>query len=512
MMSEKTNRTSGTSGGKSGGGCLELPKLQRLNYFFGQMLSAQDFATEQHFFREKLKLHNRCLHGYGVVCGLLVEPVPIPKSCDAKEEAEEKELWEELEKLLAEKTAGAAAPPQPAPQQAAAAPAAGGQGAQDAVPGQQANAPAAPADAAPVDLDAEIETLRRRLGEFYRDHCKEEPRTCVRIGCGLALDCHGNELIVNQPLAVDLAQAMSAADYRRVKQGAHEVYISICYCEQATDPVRPVVAGPCDAMAGCTYGRWQEGVRVAVTVDPPARDGRCSACCEACEECCLLLARVECFFPGHELHEHHIHNEVRRGIGLYAPTTVVGVSWKFAHEYTAEEARRLMGTHDRGQPHGRGLEIRFSGPVRAATIRPGVVDTWVVQGKRGRSGDICNKPGQLVDHPEDGWVDRIFYRDTTDETLEPGDRVLVTLRTNFILDRCCRPVDGENVGGRVPVLDEYAEHYGLCANGHEECCVPAGGYGPWRSGSGVHGGVFESWFYIRERDWEPNRQEKGRGQ
>jgi hypothetical protein len=490
MNSVKTNGTNG----HRGGACMELPDLRRLNYFFGQMLSVQDFQTEQSFFREKLKLHNRCLHGYGVVCGLLVESVPIPKECDAKEQAEEKDLWEELEKLLAQKAA-----PAPAP----------ADGQEEAPPDE------------PSDLDSRIEALRRKLGEFYKTHCREEPHTRVRINCGLALDCEGNEIIVREPLLIDLVQWMSPADYQRVKHGAHEVYISICYCERAVDPVRPVLSGSCGSTPECTYGKWQECFRVIVTVDPPAADCRCETCCESCKECCLLLARIDCFFPGYELHDDHIHNDVRRQMGLYQPTTITGVSWRLGHHYTPQEARELMGTHDRGEYHGKGLEIRFSRPVLASTIHRGVLDTWVIEGGRGRAGNIYNKTGELVDKPKDGLVDRIFFRDTTDETLEPGDRVLVMLRTDFILDQCCRPVDGENTGGRVPLLREYEERHRKHESEHHEehdrehdhehdhehraCCMPPKGYGPWTSGNGTPGGTFESWFFIREQEREHRR-------
>src|ERR1700681_3205846 len=91
------------------GTCINAGKLQRLNYFYGQLLGVQDFQAEQDYFRDKLKLHNRCLHGYGVVCGLRVEPVPIPKSCTAAEEAEEKKLFDELQALLQQKTAASTA-------------------------------------------------------------------------------------------------------------------------------------------------------------------------------------------------------------------------------------------------------------------------------------------------------------------------------------------------------------------------------------------------------------------
>ena len=47
-------------------------KLQRVNYFSGQMLGADDFKTEQNYFIEIHRLHNRRMHGWGVVNGLKV--------------------------------------------------------------------------------------------------------------------------------------------------------------------------------------------------------------------------------------------------------------------------------------------------------------------------------------------------------------------------------------------------------------------------------------------------------
>jgi hypothetical protein len=164
-----------------------------------------------------------------------------------------------------------------------------------------------------------------------------------------------------------------------------------------------------------------------------------------------------------------------------------------------------MGTGDRDEPRDKGLEIRFSRPVLASTIRPGVMDTWVIEGGRTRRGQVYRKDGEFVDKPGHGTVDRIFYRDTTDEELEAGDRVVVILLTDFILDECCRPVDGENVGGRVPTIHEHAEKYGPHPEHHpheEECSVPPRGYLPWTSGNGTPGGTFVSWFYIREEERE----------
>src|SRR6516165_9465892 len=80
--------------------CLNVTDFRRLNYFYGQMLSAQDFQIEQDYFREKMKLHNRCLHGYGTVCGLLVESVPMSEECPTESDAIEKALREKLKELL----------------------------------------------------------------------------------------------------------------------------------------------------------------------------------------------------------------------------------------------------------------------------------------------------------------------------------------------------------------------------------------------------------------------------
>jgi hypothetical protein len=49
---------------------------RRPRYFPGQLLAAGDFTDEQDYVREKLKRHNRWLHGPGVVHGLEVSVEP----------------------------------------------------------------------------------------------------------------------------------------------------------------------------------------------------------------------------------------------------------------------------------------------------------------------------------------------------------------------------------------------------------------------------------------------------
>ena len=131
----------------------------------------------------------------------------------------------------------------------------------------------------------------------------------------------------------------------------------------------------------------------------------------------------------------------------------------------------------------------------AETLQPGVVDLWRVQAGKGLAGVISQIEGSYVDKPDSGLVDSFKFRDDSGETLNRGDRVLIQVRANFILDACCRPVDGEHVGGLVPQLAAYEN-----AVRGEDACRPrppcADRPQPWTSGNGRPGATFESWFFI----------------
>jgi hypothetical protein len=49
--------------------------MRRVNYFFGQALSVEDFLDEQNYFRSRLRRLNRMVHGVGVITGLGVSIV-----------------------------------------------------------------------------------------------------------------------------------------------------------------------------------------------------------------------------------------------------------------------------------------------------------------------------------------------------------------------------------------------------------------------------------------------------
>jgi len=438
--------------------CAEVPQFDRLRYFYGQMLHARDLQVEQAYFREKLKLHNRCLHGWGVVCGLEVTPPPLDPDCVPATDDDYAQLKADIgkkERALAQATT----------------------------------------DAERQRLRAEIEDLRRRLTAVGvpSDCAPGDPRTKLQIACGLAIDCEGNELVVRQPLPVDLWSSLAPEDRKVLDGGGTKtLYVGICHRECPIDPVRPVVADACGATSDCNFGKLRDSVSVVVTTDEERwKDERCDPCCDGCAERCVLLARIDNFVKGQPLTAGQVHQEVRRELSLRPSTRVVGVNWVQGGTYTPAQAASLLGT---GHSGTNGIEIRFSRPLHTETIVNGTVDIWVLEGGRGRAAAVSNKAGVLV-LPNTPTTDRIVYRDDTSESLNDGDRVLITVRTAFLLDDCCRPVDGAHVGGRVPLLPDSPPVSETPAP--TVCVAPPGGIGPWTSGAGG-ATTFESWFWVAQ--------------
>jgi hypothetical protein len=383
-------------------GLSELPDFLRLSYFHGQMLAAQDFRGEQAYFVEKLRLRNRCLHGYGVACGLRVSPVP---SGD-------------------------------------------------------------PSGAGPDP---------------------HQPR--ITLHSGVALDCLGNEIVIRHDCPVELIPLLSEQDQGSFQDG-DSLYLCVEYCERPARPTRGVYAGACDGTADCAYGWRQDSYHVRVALAPPDNNGCGGLCCDADQDPCLLLARIDDVHKGQPVLEEAIHLEERRPLSRYRFTTITGINWQHGASYTAGQAADILGARDEGG----GLVVHFSKDVHTRSLTPGIIDVHVSEGGRGRHADIYFLDGRLEDLADEQFTRSLRWRQTSDETLQNGDRVLITVRTPFILDRCCRPVDGTHVGGRVPLLPGIDQAQPV----PEFCASPPSGAGRWTSGTGTGAGVFESWFFVRE--------------
>jgi hypothetical protein len=393
---------------KDGEECGNFPALARLNYFYGQVLGPHDLRSEQTYFREKLRLHNRCLFGYGVVCGLMVEPAP-----------------------------------QPCPD--------------------------------PCDKDK-----------------KEKP--LVTVDCGFALDCHGDEIIVRQRTTVDLWCLLDDDAKKRCADGKQDVWLVICYKERFTDPTRPALPDACSSVSDCQWGRIEDCFELKVVTEPPC-DERCETCCEPCEHACLVLARICNLQKDKPIAGYDIHNGARRMVTKYEYTTITGISWVHGAMYSHHHVQELLN---------KGLRIQFSKPVRTDTILDGVADFWIVQDER--LSEVAILEGE-IEVPQTEYTDWMIYRKKLRECLQEGDRILFTLRCAFILDKCCRPVDGLHVGGKVPFLGELSPADREALEG-KPCARPRTHPGHWTSGNGTGGGTFESWIWIEEDDAEEEEQEE----
>lgn len=69
-----------TKEGSSGDKHCDYNNFERARYFHGMLMTDRDFREEQRYHNEKRKLLNRMLQGWGVVCGLKIEPTSDPGS------------------------------------------------------------------------------------------------------------------------------------------------------------------------------------------------------------------------------------------------------------------------------------------------------------------------------------------------------------------------------------------------------------------------------------------------
>ena len=142
---------------------------------------------------------------------------------------------------------------------------------------------------------------------------------CVVVEPGMALNCHGNEILLCQEQTIDLSEKICqstltrsqedpCAEYRKIEKGPTTLYVVIKYHESKTDPV-PVYApgGSCEEKT-CDYSRTQEGFCIEVMDEPPASPHlETLESGEACTEpfpcpntkCCpdphyILLATISC--------------------------------------------------------------------------------------------------------------------------------------------------------------------------------------------------------------------------
>jgi hypothetical protein len=326
--------------------------------------------------------------------------------------------------------------------------------------------------------------------EDCADSTDERRRVVVCVEPGVAVDCRGRLVIVRHPLRVLMWESLGAEQRDKFEQGA-PVYVSIEFTERPVGPSRAVFHDACEPAAPTSHARIRDGSVVVVTTTPPPRC-ECESCCDECECPAVLLAVVTATSAANQPLRLGVDAAVRRMLGRVETTRITGISWVHGGGYSSNDAYWM--TRD-------GLWLRFSCPVRADTFTPGVVELVCYERGTGRRDTWYVKQVVLEPRSTPSTTElRVFAEEP--EGFQKGDQILLRLRGDFVLDECCRAVDGDHIGGAVP---RYEPQPSAGAAPHDvrhptpatlPCSHPPERSGAWTSGNGVPGGTFESWFFV----------------
>jgi hypothetical protein len=415
--------------------CGEIA-YERNHYYTGKYMTARDFRDEQAYFLSRHRLHNRLLHGWGVVCGLQVEP--------------------------------------------------------------------------------------------HRAECPGH----VVVAPGIAIDCCGREVFIEDPIAVkvwppDPPEQATAPQVDQTAQKAIappptelQYLLYLYYAEEAID-CRPALYAEDCAPTRYEANRVRERARIGVLPwdastrkDPryagcwPDAAEQLKPCAKSCDtddtrsagcltpDCpCALgvplaLVTLERFNDGYQVVTERIDTSGRKQLPPPREylTKIVDINWPHGGTVSLSELRERMGGK---------LQIQFDRKL-AAPYKPGAGElpqigkplalaesqgeeafginrcTFVVQ-YGGLQRDIefldATRPGpQLTDDCTAAFtIGEDFLNPSDRKGNLTGNTIYVTLKCDFILDCHGNAVDGNFLGGRLP------------------------------TGDGIAGGVFESWFYVDER-------------
>jgi len=465
--------------------CLvcDIPPFCRNHYFTGKLLTERDFSDEQRYARDKIRLHYRRLHGWGVVCGLKVKPHPFCPELRLIVEpglAIDRcgyEIVVPYEIEVALPRPASTTPPKPDayanPYQSPGVPPQYpqpppyGTGSQPAYPGPQVQGPAASSPS-------------------YQQPPYGGPQT--------------------QPPAPYQQNPYGGAPTYPPREPRVPLYVCIRYreCETEFMPA-PFDECACNDKDGQQPNRICESFGIDIQTEKPTclvheQDEDCGeiykTMIEPCDapaaDGCLPLAVVMDYAPGDRITPEMIDNwscrialpstsmidRVLRCLMTRLPgqtvTCVKDIGWTHGQEYHCHDFIRFFTGNSASGP---GFEITFDGPVRTEGLTPRTFQAVIVRRHGPQSGGPLWVPPSLV------WAspDRTrFYLQIDREYVERELEghwfdVNLALRCNLILDEHGRAVDGD-------LLARWQDGTYLVAP---------------PTGNGLPGGTLESWIRVR---------------
>jgi hypothetical protein len=447
--------------------CLpcEIPVFCRNHYYRGKLLTERDFAAEQQYHSDRMRLHTLALHGWGVVCGFEVRPHPYcPDQRIVVGEGFAIDCCGREIRILQPVDLTLPPPPPPPPPRPPRA------------PPPPPHAPTAASAAAAPGSASEAEANHGGPPHEPRpdepDHHHRPPDE----------DCEP------EPVPRDL-------------------YLCIVHTECETE----FSPAPFDDCA-CTNGsvlqpnRICEGFRLELYEERPehwerAVERRCEAndCrelygdgCEPCREphpCCVPLAVIVDFVPGRKILAEQIRirghrrelrstetlDDVLRCVLDKLPagdlTRIDDINWEHDGRYLCREfISDFVSSHE----HARGFRIRFTDRVRSRTIDSRSFQIYVIYRHEDPAlpRQIEYVPIDDIHKEEDetDWCRLSISREYAIQRLDGRDfDLFVVLRCDVITDLHGVAVDGNFLGGSLPTGDR------------------------------VPGGTFESWIQVRSR-------------
>ena len=382
--------------------CCDAIVTERNRYFTGKYMTARDFEDEQAYFRSRHQLHNRILHGWGVVCGLRVLPHPN-KECASR--------WVVIRagiaidccgrELVLRKDTAFELPPPP----------------ENSDEQQESNEPQHESEIKDTDNSKEERPNRppkREEGPYL---------LCLRL----------------KEEQIEFVPALYAEGCDPARKEANRIRECASLEVRLLDDVEP----GCWKMAG---GSMEGKCRDDCDEDLPAPAGPCLT-----PECpcggCVPLALIA-------VDNGKVSNIDMLGRRTFPVpqdylTHVSGINWTHGGEITISDLREKL--------KGR-LEIRFDRKIQPADgDKTGIGPYTLVVEYGGIQQDIEYLPWKNEDPPslEDDCmavftIDPEYLELGRDRKDISGNTVYVTLKCDFIMDCHGNPVDGAHLRGRLP--------------------------------------------------------------
>ena len=449
----------------------DLDRFCRNHYFTGKLLTARDLTLEQRYFRDKLRLHHRVLHGWGVACGLVVKPHPFCP--DRRLVVEPGVAIDACGYEIVVPSPVEVELPQPARR---------------------------PRPTSPCPPEADEHESKYDAGE------KPEPS-------------YGH--VHQHPPAPDPGYPQARPDKYEPRYGSpgqpdkpypHQppepcVPLTICIryaeCEEDFGPA-PFDECGCNGPDRRQANRICEGFVIEFRFEQPPRVDRCrdgdtDLCARLLDPCpnpasgdCIPLAVIEDYRPGETLVEDRIDNRSYRPLlastrlleralecllenaPQHGLTRVHDYDWTHGQEYRCHDFLKFFT----GEKPGEGaFDVTFDHPVRTDAIQRVFQAVIVRHRGHGPAGPLELAPARtwasddrtrLYHQIDRSWAERELDNTRFD--------VYLTLRCSLILDGNGRPVDGELLA-RLVDDDKYL-------------VAPP-------SGNGMPGGSLESWIVVR---------------